>query len=927
MKSLISSFFVFFLLLSSIFAQPEMDLKLDYEKYTLSNGLDVILHVDRSDPIVALAIRFHVGSNREVPGKTGFAHLFEHMMFQRSENVGEDQFFKLIQDAGGTLNGGTSNDATTYFEIVPKNALEKILWMESDRMGYMINTVTEKAFNIQQNVVQNEKRQSYDNQPYGFTNWVVATNLYPKGHPYSWTVIGEMEDLSNATVPDVKAFHKKFYNPNNATLVLAGDFDITTAKQLIEKYFGEIQKGGDVKDPKPIPVSLKATKKVYHEDNFAKTAQIRMIWPTVEAYHPDSYALSYLAQLLSQGKKAPLYKILEKERKLTSSQYARNMSQEIAGSFTIGATTAERVNLNDIEKGVMDAFKMFEDEGFTDEDVERIKASLETDFYNGISSILGKAFQLASYNEDKGDPGYYKTDIENLRAVTRADILHVYNSYIKNKPCLITSFVPKGQLDLAVKGSEKAAIVEESIKDATQVEIKGGDDTPIVKTPAKFDRSVIPADGPDPVVSLPVIWQDRLKNGMKVLGIENDELPLVEFSIEFRGGHSLDPLDKPGIANLMCEVMNEGTLNKTPQALEEEIERLGASIYIGASNSSIEISANSLSRNFEQVAALVLEILTEPRWDIEEFELAKIRTMNNLKRMKANATTLARNALNEKVYGAGHILSTDRMGTEASVASITPDDLKAYYKKYITPMAAFMTIAGDVNMARVRAALEPLQQTWKGDPVAEPEFVLPAPVSAPELVFVDVPGAKQSVINIGCLGLTRTDPDYFPATVMNHKLGGSFNSNVNLVLREEKGYTYGARTGFGGSSFLPGTFTAGASVRSSATLESVQIFKDLMERYPTELSEEDLLFTKNSLTKSFARQFETLGAKQGMLSDIGAYNLPVNYVTEQQKVIHEMTLDRMRELARKYINTNKMYFVVAGDAASQKEGLEKLLVK
>lgn len=242
-------------------------------------------------------------------------------------------------------------------------------------------------------------------------------------------------------------------------------------------------------------------------------------------------------------------------------------------------------------------------------------------------------------------------------------------------------------------------------------------------------------------------------------------------------------------------------------------------------------------------------------------------------------------------------------------------------------MAAFMTIAGDVNMARVRAALEPLQQTWKGDPVAEPEFVLPAPVSAPELVFVDVPGAKQSVINIGCLGLTRTDPDYFPATVMNHKLGGSFNSNVNLVLREEKGYTYGARTGFGGSSFLPGTFTAGASVRSSATLESVQIFKDLMERYPTELSEEDLLFTKNSLTKSFARQFETLGAKQGMLSDIGAYNLPVNYVTEQQKVIHEMTLDRMRELARKYINTNKMYFVVAGDAASQKEGLEKLLVK
>lgn len=322
--------------------QPKADLNIEYEKYTLSNGLDVILHYDNSDPIVALAIRYHVGSNRESDGHTGFAHLFEHMMFQRSENVGEDQFFKLIQDAGGTLNGGTSNDATTYYEVVPKNALEKILWMESDRMGYMINTVTEKAFNIQQNVVQNEKRQSYDNQPYGFTNWVVAKNLYPKGHPYNWTVIGEMEDLKNATVDDVKAFHGRFYTPNNATLVLAGDFDLPAARKLIEKYFGEIKSGEKVNDPKPVPVSLDGIRKVYHEDNFAKAAQIRMIWPTAEAYSPDSYALSYLGQLLSQGKKAPLYKILEKERKLTSNQYARNSSLEIAGTFTIGATANEK---------------------------------------------------------------------------------------------------------------------------------------------------------------------------------------------------------------------------------------------------------------------------------------------------------------------------------------------------------------------------------------------------------------------------------------------------------------------------------------------------------------------------------------------------------------------------------------------------------
>ncbi|HNQ82839.1 MAG TPA: pitrilysin family protein, partial [Bacteroidales bacterium] len=380
----------------------EKQVKIEYEKYKLANGLDVILHIDRSDPIVALAVQYHVGSNRETEGRTGFAHLFEHMMFQRSENVPEDQFFKLIQDAGGMLNGGTSNDATTYFEVVPKNALEKILWMESDRMGFMINTVTKKSFAIQQNVVQNEKRQNYDNRPYGFTQEVVAKNLYPEGHPYNWTVIGEMEDLFNASVEDVKAFHQRFYLPNNATVVLAGDFDVDEAKKLIEKYFGEIPAGNEVKDPVPVPVKLDKTKKLYHEDNFAKAAQLRMIWPTVEQFSDDSYALSYLGQLLSQGKKAPLYKVLEKEKKLTTSQNAYNSSQEIAGSFSINVTANDGVSLKDVEEAVFEAFRMFETEGFTDEDVERIKAGQETQFYNGISSVLGKSFQLAYYNEYAG---------------------------------------------------------------------------------------------------------------------------------------------------------------------------------------------------------------------------------------------------------------------------------------------------------------------------------------------------------------------------------------------------------------------------------------------------------------------------------------------------------------------------------------------
>jgi zinc protease len=890
----------------------EKELKLDYEKYTLANGLDVILHIDRSDPIVALAVQYHVGSNREVKGRTGFAHLFEHMMFQRSENVPEDQFFKLIQDAGGTLNGGTSSDATTYYEVVPKNALEKIIWMESDRMGFMINTVTKKSFAVQQNVVQNEKRQSYDNRPYGFTQEVIAKNLYPDGHPYSWTVIGEMADLFNAQVDDVKAFHNKYYLPNNATLVLAGDFDVTEAKNLIEKYFGEIPRGNEVTDPKPLLVTLEKTKKLYHEDNFAKAPQFRMMWPTAEEYSDDSYPLSYLGQLLSQGKKAPLYKVLEKERKLTTSQNAYNSSQEIAGNFGIVVTANEDVSLKDVEEGIFEAFRMFEKEGFTEEDVERIKASQETTFYNDISSILRKSFQLASYNEYAGDPAYYKTDIEKLKAVTREDILRVYEKYIKDKPYLATSFVPKGQLQLIAEGSADAGVKEEDIANATQVSIEEMVEEPISLTPSLFDRKIIPVDGPDPMLNLPVVWEGKLKNGLRVYGVENDELPLVQFNIVLKGGHYLDALDKAGTAYLVAEMMMEGTKNKTPQELEEEIEKLGAFISINASATEITVSVNTLVRTYDKALALVEEILTEPRWDAEEFEMSKTRLQNRLLRSKADPNTLARDEFMKLVYGPDHIFSIDRQGNEKTVTSITLDDLKAYYLANLSP-----------SEEKVIASLKSLGKKWIWKQVNFPEYFMPPPPAESKIYFIDVPGAKQSVINIGGPGLSRYSDDYYPAVVMNQKLGGSFNSNVNLVLREEKGFTYGARTNFSGS-YIPGTFIASSSVRSSATFESVKIFKQLMEDYRKGISAEDLNFTKNSLNKSKAREFETLSAKLRMLQDISMYNLPVDYVREQEKIVSDMTLEQHKALAEKYIDPARMYYVIAGDAATQMEQLEKI---
>jgi zinc protease len=899
---------------------PSDKLTIEFEKYTLDNGLQVVLHHDKSDPIVSLAIQYGVGSNREKTGRTGFAHLFEHMLFQESENVPQDQFFKKIQDAGGTLNGGTWKDGTIYYEVVPKNALEMVMWLESDRMGYLINTVTEAAFYNQQEVVQNEKRQRVDNNPYGHTNWVLDKAIYPEGHPYNWQVIGELVDLQNATIDDVKEFYDKYYGPNNATLVLAGDFETEEAKALIEKYFGEIKRRQDVQPLKPQPVTLTETKRLYHEDNFATSPQLNMVWPTLQQYTDDAYALDFLGQLLSQGKKAPLYKVLVEEKELTSRVVAYNNSQELAGEFHISVTANSGKNLAEIEEAIFEAFKKFEVESITDADIERLKASEETDFYNGISSVLGKSFQLARYNVFAGDPGFITQDIENIKAVTKEDVIRVYNTYIKNKPFVLTSFVPKGQLELAAKNCTMANVVEEEIKENVNVEVVERKNE-VVKTPSNFDRSIEPVQGPSPKLNIPESWTATLSNEMKVYGIEQTELPLVNFSLVVDGGHLLDSFDKIGVANLMTDIMMEGTATKTPEELEEAIELLGASINMYTGRESITLSGNTLVRNFEKTMDLVEEILLQPRWDEKELDRIKLSTINSIKRSAANPNVVANNMTNKLLYGEKHMFAHPTSGTEESVESITMDDLKLFYEKNISPSVSKFHIVGNITKNQALKVLSGLEAHWSAKEVTIPTYPLPENRDKASLYFVDIPNAKQSVINIGYLSMARTDPDYFPAVVMNYKLGGSFSGNVNLILREEKGYTYGARTGFSGTK-IPGTFSASSSVRTNTTFESVQIFREEIEKYKNGISQEDLDFTKNALIKSNARRFESQYSLLGMLQDMSAYDLPADYIAEEERIIKAMTLEEHKKLANKYLDTSKMGYLVVGDAATQFENFK-----
>lgn len=914
--------FVFFV--SGCSKAPVKDkLNIAYEKYQMPNGLQVILHADHSDPVISYAIMYHAGSGREIPGKTGFAHLFEHLLFSGSENIAPGSFDKILENAGGSNNGFTSRDATTYFEVFPKNALEKVLWIESDRMGFFINSVTKRAMAIQQNVVQNEKRQSVDNSPYGFTDYVILKNIYPANHPYSWDVIGEMEDLKNASIDDVKNFYSKFYGPNNATVVISGDFAPDSVKILLDKYFGEIKSHGEVvKRESMVPV-LDKTVKLYHEDNFASVPEINMVWPAPQSYQKDTYALDFLARILADGKKAPLYRVLVKEKNLTSGTSAYNSSAELSGEFRIVIRANEGKTLKEIEAAVFEAFDRFEKDGITEKDIERIKATSEKNFYENINNILGKSLQLAFYNTFLNDPGFIEKDIENIKAVTKEDVKRVFNTYIKNKPHVVTSFVPKGQKNMIAENSESANIKEENIKEASQVEIAAIADEKVIKTPSAIDRTTEPPSGKEPLLKSPEVWRATLSNGLEVTGVENTELPLVSMSIEIDGGYGQDKLELSGVAAMTADMMQQGTKNRTPEELEEAIELLGSSIYTRAGREETSMRASTLSRNFESTIALISEIILEPRWDTAEFTLVKTRTRNDIIQVNAEPRMIANIALNKLIFGEKNIFGYYQLGTEESVDKITLNDLKSFHENNFSPSVTRINIVGNVTREQVLNALKPLESGWKAKNVSLTSYPVPPVPEKSKIYFVDIPGSRQSVIFIGYLALSRNNPDFVKTGFINYRLGGSFTSIFNQILREEKGYTYSASSVFQEMK-TPAPFYARTMVRSDATFESLRIFKEEMEKYRNGISESDIQFIKNAILRSSALNYETNDDLLRMISTMTKFNLPEDYIKKEQDVIRGMTVEEHKTIVEKYIVPGKMYYVVAGDAATQLKQLEKL---
>jgi len=901
------------------------DLDIQYEKLVLNNGLELVLHVDKSDPIVAIDLAVHVGSARETEGKTGFAHLFEHLLFMDSENLGYGGLDEMNTRIGGEgTNGFTTHDMTQYFQAVPSDALEKVIWAEADKLGFFINTVTENVVANEKQVVKNEKRQRVDNVPYGHRWYVVNKTLYPEDHPYNWQVIGSLEDLDDARLTDVQAFYKRWYVPNNVTLTISGDFDSAKAKVLVEKYFGEIPRGETIEAFAPRPGVLDDNKFLFHEDTFAKVAQLGLIWPTAEKYHPDSYALDILTTYLSEGKRAPLNEVLIDEVKVTSQISMFYDAKEIAGEVYLIVNANPNEDLDTIPPAIELAFKRFEKNGISETDLDRIKAGLEVEFYQQIQSALGKAIQLGEYNLFTGDPGFIKEDIKRMKGVSRADLTRVYNHYIKDKYRIASSFVPKGRLDLALNQSERAEVVEEKIVEGAENEINFDPHARVfTPTASRFDRKKEPGFGAAYELSTPEIWRDSYDNGVEVFGIENVETPLVFFSLFLDAGRERGSADKPALANLTADLMNKGTAGKTTAELEDAIKSLGSNIEIHASRFGTYVEGKTLSRNFDATMRLVSEMLLEPRWDNDEFQLLLRSKTNMLEQAAGNANYIARQEAAKLRYPPGHVFHYQDYGIIDKLDTVSLGDLKTFYNQFYKPGRAQLRVVGDIKSDEVKLGVARLRNEWNGSSTPGESLPQARDVKSAKIYFYDLAGSKQSVLNISRPSMSAKNADLAKVQAVNFLLGGIYTSDLMTELRVNRGYTYGIRSGFY-PSLDRGLFSIGSSVRSNVTKESIGLIRDIVQRYGPEFTEEKLTILKSALLRGQALKNETLSDKLAMLGEVSVFGYPDDYKSINAEQIEALTLPQVKSLVKKYLRPDTWNYVVVGDAESQISRLKEL---
>ncbi len=899
------------------------EIVIPYEKYVLPNGLTLIIHEDHSDPVVHVDVTYHVGSAREEIGKSGFAHFFEHMMFQGSDNVADEQHFKIVSDAGGTLNGSTNRDRTNYFETVPSNQLEKMLWLESDRMGYLLDAVTQKKFEIQRSTVKNERGQNYDNRPYGLLQEFAAKNLYPYGHPYSWLTIGYVEDLNRVDVNDLKNFFLRWYGPNNATLTVGGDVKPADVVKLAEKYFGSIPRGPEVKPVIVPPAVLDQDRYVSYNDNYARVPLMAVVYPTVPLYHKDMGALACLAQVLGQGKNSVFYQQMVKKQFALQASSNSQLS-ELAGEFFFSFVPLPGKSLAQMDSLFRNALDSFEARGVTDDDIAKFKGGIEAQQINGLQSVAGKASQLASFQTFSGNPNKIADLLKMYAAVSKDDVMRVYNEYIKGKHAVIVSVLTKGQ-DKKMTAAADNYTIDSSRYTAPDYGYAG---LKYAKGKDNFDRSKIPGNGPNPTVKVPKFWRKDMPNGVKMIGTETTEVPTVTITITVPGGHLLQANDtaKVGLASMFASMMNEDTKNYTAEQMAVELQKLGSNVNTGSNVDGITFNIQCLKKNLDRTMQLVEEKMLNPKFTESAFTRIQKQRLESIKQSKADPSAVADLVFAKVNYGANNILSMSEGGTESTIKNMKLQDVESYYNNYMTSKGVKVVVVGDVKQEEVLPKLAFLNKLPNKKIDMPSVNGLASVVDKTKVYMVDIPKAAQSEFRVGYATGLKYDAtgDYYRSILMNYPLGGDFNSRLNLNLREDKGWTYGARSSFSADEYS-GDFEFSSGIRADATDSALaEVMKELVNFRENGITEAELKFMKNSLGQRDARSYETGFQKANFIGRILNYNLPANYVDQQNKILAKLTREEVGAMAKKMLDPAKMNILLVGDKAKILEGVKKL---
>lgn len=884
--------------------QAALDVDIPFQKFVLDNGLELVVHEDHSDPVVAVYVYYHVGSGREEVGRSGFAHLFEHMLFQGSQHVGDDQHFKLISEAGGTLNGSTTEDRTNYYEVLPSNQLELALWLEADRMGFVLPAMTQAKLDNQRDVVKNERRQNYENRPYGQAAGAIAAALYPKDHPYSWLTIGSHEDLTAASLEDVKSFFTRWYGPNNATLAIGGDVDAQQVLALVEKYFGAIPRGPLVDKPAPRPVQLAETKRIVMEDK-VKLPQVSFTWPGVENGHPDECALQFLGNVLAANKSAVLDRALTIDEELAAEVDARNESSEIAGTFTISLRANPGITLDLLEAKMFARLAQLAVDGIAPDQLERVKTRYQVGFLRRLETVQSRTNALANYNTFTKDPGYHREDMRRHLAVTPADVQRVLTKYVLAKPSIALSVVPEGKKNLAASDTGPA-----TVRSAKQV--------------IAFDRTQRPGSAQEPAFRAPVVWHATLDNGIQVVGTPYTELPMTTLSLSVPAGHLFETMDTLGLASLTADLLDEGTRALSATELTDALDRLGATLSVSSGDDEMTLRLACLDSKLPEAVQLLADVLLTPRFADADFQRIHKERLVALSTRSDQIRAIAGDAFRRLLWG-DCVAGMPDIGTKETVQRLTLADVKKFHAAHVVPNGARLSFVGKLDAAGVKKLFAPVTAAWKpvATAVTGPKAPTPAPITTTRIYLVDKPGAAQSEIRIGHAAVSSKDPNYYPLSVLNMPLGGAFSSRINLNLREDKGYTYGARTSFEGG-LDPGAFVASAGVKTDVTKESVVEFMKELEKIQTGVTEEELVYTKDSMRQSAIRQYESTMALAGMLESIGKYGYADDYAAKRLDQLAALTAPALKELANRYIRPKAMAILVVGDKAKVGPGLAEL---